>query len=151
MTSRREALFALTAFATAGAVRSASAADDKGIMHSTVFEWESFKAEPTKVGSVRHVFQQPTATLDELECHITTLNPGASPHPPHTHPDEELIIVREGTIESSMNGVTRRAGAGSILFHASNEPHTVKNVGDGPATYHVIKWNSPGMKKGGSR
>ncbi len=143
MTSRREALFALAALA-AGA-KSASAADKKPVMHSTVFDWESFKAEPTKVGSVRRVFQQPTATLDELECHITTLNPGASPHPPHTHPDEELIIVREGTIESSMNGVTRRAGPGSILFHASNEPHTVTNVGDVPATYHVIKWNSPGM------
>jgi mannose-6-phosphate isomerase-like protein (cupin superfamily) len=149
MTSRREALFALAAFAAAGSARSASAEDGKPVMHSTVFEWESLRAEPTRVGSVRHVFQQPTATLDELECHVTTLNPGASPHPAHTHPDEELIIVREGTIESSMNGVSRRAGPGSILFHASNEPHTVKNVGDGPATYHVIKWNSPGMLKKG--
>ena len=23
--------------------------------------------------------------------------------------------------------------------------HSIRNVGDGPATYHVIKWNSPGM------
>jgi hypothetical protein len=24
--------------------------------------------------------------------------------------------------------------------------HTIRNVGNVPATYHVIKWNSPGMK-----
>ena len=44
-----------------------------------------------------------TATLDELECHITTLNPGETPHPPHKHPDEELVIVKEGTVESLVN------------------------------------------------
>jgi hypothetical protein len=25
--------------------------------------------------------------------------------------------------------------------------HSVRNVGNTPATYHVIKWNSPGMLK----
>ena len=43
--------------------------------------------------------QQPTATLDELEIHITTLNKGETPHAPHQHPDEELVIVKEGTVE----------------------------------------------------
>jgi hypothetical protein len=25
--------------------------------------------------------------------------------------------------------------------------HAIRNVGETPATYHVIKWNSPGMLK----
>jgi hypothetical protein len=25
--------------------------------------------------------------------------------------------------------------------------HGIRNVGEGPATYHVIRWNSPGMLK----
>jgi hypothetical protein len=37
-------------------------------------------------------------------------------------------------------------GPGSVIFNASNQWHSVKNVGDVPATYHVINWTSPGMK-----
>jgi quercetin dioxygenase-like cupin family protein len=117
------------------------------VMGSSIFDWNTLLVQKTKVGESRKVCQAPTATLDELECHITTLNPGETPHPPHKHPDEEVVIVKEGTVESLVNGVTRRVGPGSVIFQASNQMHSIRNVGDGPATYHVIKWNSPGMLK----
>jgi XRE family transcriptional regulator, regulator of sulfur utilization len=117
------------------------------IMGSSIFNWNTLPVHKTKVGETRRVCQAPTATLDELECHITTLNPGETPHPPHKHPDEEIVIVKEGTVESLVNGTTRRVGPGSVIFQASNQLHSIRNVGDGPATYHVIKWNSPGMLK----
>ena len=116
-------------------------------MGSTIFDWNELKPEPNKTGVVRRVVQRPTATLDELEMHITTLNAGESPHAPHKHPDEELIVVKEGTVEALVNGQMRRVGPGSVIFQASNQMHTIRNVGDGPATYHVIRWNSPGMLK----
>jgi len=115
------------------------------LMTSSVFDWNKMEAKPNKVGVVRKVFQAPTPTLDELECHITTLNPGQTPHEPHKHLDEELIIVKEGTVESLVNGQTRRVGAGSIIFQSSNQLHAIRNVGETPATYFVVKWNSPGM------
>jgi quercetin dioxygenase-like cupin family protein len=107
-------------------------------------DWAALKAEPNKTGSVRRVVQRPTATLDELEIHITTLNPGETPHPPHQHPAEELLIIKEGTVESLVNGELRRVGPGSIIFQASNQLHSIRNVGTTPATYHVIQWKSPG-------
>jgi quercetin dioxygenase-like cupin family protein len=112
------------------------------VMHSGVFSWESLAPQSTKVGAVRRVFDTPTPTLSELEMHITTLRPGEAPHGPHRHPDEELIIIKEGTVESNLDGVLRRLGPGSVIFHASNELHTIKNVGSTEATYHVIKWRS---------
>jgi quercetin dioxygenase-like cupin family protein len=124
------------------ATASRAEAPAAAVMHSGVFPWESLAATATKVGAVRRVFDTPTPTLDELEMHITTLKPGEAPHGPHRHPDEELIIVKEGTIESNLEGVLRRLGPGSVIFHASNELHTVRNVGDTEATYHVIKWRS---------
>lgn len=146
MVTRRDVLVALAAAAltlggTAG-VRVQSA-----VLSSTVFEWNAMTAQATKVGAVRRVCQSPTATLDELEIHITTLNPGETPHPPHKHPAEELLIVKEGTVESLVNGQLRRVGPGSVIFQASEQMHSVRNVGDGPATYHVIQWQSPGMLK----
>ncbi|HEX9000160.1 MAG TPA: cupin domain-containing protein [Blastocatellia bacterium] len=116
-------------------------------MTSSVFEWEKMVAKPSKVGAARQVLRAPTPTLDELECHITTLNPGATPHEPHKHVDEELILVKEGTVESLVNGVKRKAGPGSVIFQSSNQLHAIRNVGDTPATYFVVKWNSPGMMR----
>lgn len=144
MFTRRDTIIAAITLCIAACV--AAAGQRKNVMGSSVFDWAATSARPTKVGAVRKLFEAPTATLDELECHITTLNPGESPHPPHQHPDEELIVVKEGTVESMVGGETRRVGAGSVIFQASNQMHSIRNVGRTPATYHVIKWNSPGMK-----
>jgi len=114
------------------------------VMQSTVFDWNSIAVKQTDVGSVRQFFRNPTVTLDELECHVTTLKPGLQSHPPHQHPNEELIIIREGNVEVLSNGEWKKAGPGSVVFNASNQLHALKNVGTIPAVYHVINWKSPG-------
>ena len=133
----------LATAAVAGFARSAPPAP----LHSSVFAWSGFKAEPTKTGSRRECLDARTATLDRLETHVTTLNPGESPHPAHKHPEEELIIVKEGVLEAAQNDKTTRVEAGGLIFQASNELHGLKNVGTKPAVYYVIKWFSPGMLK----
>ena len=117
------------------------------VMGSMAFDWNQLAVHKTPKGESRKVCKAPTATLDELEIHVTTLNPGELAHPPHQHPDEELLIIKEGTVEALVNGEWKRLGPGSVIFQASNQLHSIKNVGDTPATYHVIKWNSPGMLK----
>jgi quercetin dioxygenase-like cupin family protein len=117
------------------------------LLGSSVFEWNSIEAKPTKTGSRRDFFQAPTATLDDLECHVTTLNPGEIPHQPHKHPDEELVIVKEGTLEVQTTGSTKTAGPGSVIFQASNQMHGMRNIGKTQATYFVIRWKSPGTLK----
>ncbi len=150
MITRRDLLVALIAIGVTLFV-GALARSDTPIMRSAVFDWNAIAVKQTRTGASRQFFRAPTATLDELECHVTTLNPGESPHAPHTHPDEELIIVKEGTLEATQNGETHRVGPGSVIFQASNQMHGLKNVGAGPATYHVIRWNSPGMLKNKSK
>jgi quercetin dioxygenase-like cupin family protein len=105
------------------------------------------KAEPTKTGARREVFDAPTATLERFASHITTLNPGEAPHPAHRHPEEELMIVKEGTLEVMLNGQPTRADAGGMIFCASNELHGIRNVGKTPATYYVVKWYPHDMPK----
>ena len=110
------------------------------------FTWDQIMASPLQPnGLSRHVLREPTATTDQLQFHITTLPPGKSSHAPHRHPNEEIIIIKEGTVEALVDGVERRLGPGSFIFQASNHLHGIKNVGDTPATYYVINWHSPGM------
>ena len=111
-------------------------------MGSAVFDWNAIPAKPTDVGSVRSFFKAPTATLDELELHVTTLDPGKTSHPPHRHPNEELIIIKQGTVETLQDGQWKRVGPGSVIFTASNQLHGLRNVGTDQAIYHVINWKS---------
>jgi XRE family transcriptional regulator, regulator of sulfur utilization len=108
-----------------------------------VFDWTKMDTRTTDVGAIRNLVRQPTATLDELEMHVTTLNPGLASHPAHQHPNEELVIVREGTVDVLNGGAWKRLGPGSVIFNASNSPHALRNVGATPAIYHVINWKTP--------
>jgi quercetin dioxygenase-like cupin family protein len=121
----------------------ATLAAQQQVQKSTVFEWAALEAKPTPIGARRVVMRAPTPTLDELEIHVTTLNVGEVSHPPHQHPEEELLIVKEGTVETLQNGKPSRLGPGSIIFHSSNDLHNIRNAGTTPATYHVIQWRVP--------
>lgn len=121
---------------------------------SAVYTWESLPVEKTTSGERRAVFDSYTATVDRLETHVTTVNPGTASHAAHKHPDEELIFVRQGLIEATINGTSHRANAGSVIFFASNDLHGMRNVGETPASYFVLRWTSPGRegpRPGGSR
>jgi quercetin dioxygenase-like cupin family protein len=116
------------------------------LLDSTAWQWADLQPKKTDVGELRTVVRQPTRTLDELEMHITTLNPHTASHKPHTHPNEEMVIVKEGTLQAHVNGKEIVVPAGGVLFFASMQPHAVQNIGDTPATYYVINWASPGSK-----
>lgn len=146
--TRRDVIVAtIAATVSLGTLLAAQQAEKKPILGPTVFDWSQLQDKPTQVGSVRSVVRQPTATLDELEMHITTLKPGIASHEPHRHPNEELIIIREGTVETLSDGVWKRVGPGSIIFNASNSLHGLRNVGTTPAVYHVVNWTSPATPK----
>ncbi len=143
--TRRDVIVGLAAMP--GALQALAANDgDAHIMGPTVFNWNDMKPVKTATGEVRSLCKSPTATVDQLEMHVTTLNPGMTSHPPHRHVNEELIILREGECETLSNGSWIKVGPGSVVFNASNSLHCIRNVGATPATYHVINW-SPNKEK----
>lgn len=138
--TRRDGIVALIAASLASAATWAAQPDASTKLPSSVFDWSKLTAEKTAVGERRAVFDAPSATLDRVECHVTTVKAGETPHAPHKHVEEELIIIKEGTLEVMQKGATVVAGPGSVIFEASNDFHGLKNVGDAPATYFVVKW-----------
>jgi quercetin dioxygenase-like cupin family protein len=113
--------------------------DPKPTLRSTVYDWEKLPVQPTKTGERRAIFKGSTVTLKDLSVHATTIDAGQAAHGAHRHPDDELVIVREGTLEVTIGDRTERAAAGSLLFFASNDLHGMRNAGDTRASYYVIR------------
>jgi quercetin dioxygenase-like cupin family protein len=148
LTKRDLCVAAATAILTTGVALGAAAAlareheSRQPILGPATFDWKDMKAVATPTGDVRSLYKGPTATLPELEMHVTTLNPGTTSHPPHHHVNEELVIIREGLVETLSAGKWVRLGPGSVIFNASDSLHGLRNVGTTPAVYHVINWST---------
>jgi mannose-6-phosphate isomerase-like protein (cupin superfamily) len=106
---------------------------------STVFNWAQLAAIPTQAGECRNFFDAATRTLARMECHATTLRAGERAHEAHRHADEEMIFVKEGQLEVTINERTEQAATGAVLFFASMDLHGMRNAGAAPATYYVLR------------
>jgi mannose-6-phosphate isomerase-like protein (cupin superfamily) len=109
------------------------------LSNSQVFPFDNLPVHRSADGAEsRPVLKGKLPTGEMLEVHETSLPPGAMPHPPHHHLHSELWLVREGTIELTVNGHGQTVGPGGVGFAASNQEHGIKNVGKIPAQYFVV-------------
>lgn len=94
--------------------------------------------------TVRFLFNQPTTVVKRLDCHVSTLQPGVAPHPPHRHEAEELLIALSGKLEvvraNQQPLTTETILPGQMVYHSSDSVHTVQAANSGPASYLVLKW-----------
>jgi mannose-6-phosphate isomerase-like protein (cupin superfamily) len=68
------------------------------------------------------------------------LDPGQTPHAPHTHVEEEVMIVERGTGAIVCDGKTTNVGPGSVMYTAPRAPHGITNTGDKPLVFYYVKW-----------
>lgn len=94
-----------------------------------------------------HYFRGPTALHHRLTCHASVLNPGTTPHPPHAHVEEEILIVLdgEGTLQVAEDIATdavtpRPVKAGAVAYYPAYWFHTLTNTSTAPLTYLMFKW-----------
>ena len=131
--SRREGLLAFLA-----ALPAVGVAAEKPALPSKVYPFEDLRVERSADNSFRPVLEGVTNSGCHLEVHETDLAPGGMPHPPHHHAHEEMFLLREGTVEITINGRSTKLGPGSVGFVASNDEHGIRNAGDTHAHYFVI-------------
>lgn len=89
-------------------------------------------------------YNGPTDQLSVMCTGMAILDPGASPHPPHTHPEEEFMIVGDGTGEIEVAGKVTQVGPGAIMYCAGNVLHGIRNTGKVPMTFYWSKWSAKG-------
>jgi (S)-ureidoglycine aminohydrolase len=108
-----------------------------------VYRWDSLITTIEDTRTRKEIMEGSTTSLAHFEAHISSLQPGKAPHPPHTHADEEeLIIVKEGQARITINGVSNIMGPGSIAYAIPGEEHGIVNAGKTQATYYIFKYKS---------
>jgi len=91
-------------------------------------------------GALRLILQGETGQLKSLTVGSMQLRPGQAPHPPHSHPEEELILVTKGECEINVEGKTSKAGPGTVMYAASNHVHGISNTSGSPMTFYFFKY-----------
>jgi quercetin dioxygenase-like cupin family protein len=93
-------------------------------------------------GDLLIYFDGSTDQLKTVTAGSLRLNPGATPHPPHQHPEEEFLVVTEGTGEISVEGKVTLVGPGAMMYCAANRLHGIVNTGKTPLLFYFYKWRA---------
>jgi mannose-6-phosphate isomerase-like protein (cupin superfamily) len=93
-------------------------------------------------GDLRVYFDGPTEQLHAITAGSLRLHPGMSPHPPHQHPEEEIMVVAEGTGEISVEGKAAKVAPGSTMYCAAGKLHGIVNTGKSPLLFYYFKWKA---------
>jgi quercetin dioxygenase-like cupin family protein len=93
------------------------------------------------------IFSGSTCCMDSFSSHVSVLSPDIMPHEPHTHAEEELLIMLSGEADlvipegKSLKTETRkRVRPGSFAYYPAFKVHTIHNPGREHATYLMFKW-----------
>ncbi len=120
------------------ALAAAAAQAQTGALPSKTLSYDELPVRNSGENRQRAMLRGKLHTGFEIEVHETELAPGLAPHAPHHHAHEEMIFIREGTLEVTISGKSSKLGPGSVAFVASNEEHGWRNVSDTRAKYFVL-------------
>ena len=137
MPNRRD-LLKLAAFQAPFQMMIAAEAGNK-LANGTVDQGQA-KVTHEDFGDLRVYLEGRTDQLGALTFGSLLLWPGKSPHPPHEHPEEEIMIVTQGTGEISVEGKMTKVAAGSSMYCASGKLHGILNTGKSPLLFYYFKW-----------
>lgn len=101
---------------------------------------EKARLDPQPFGDLRVYMEGNTEQLKGLTVGSLELKAGQSPHPPHTHPEEEILLITEGHAEISIGGKVTTVGPGTAMYVGSNHVHGIVNKSPAPMTFYYVKW-----------
>jgi quercetin dioxygenase-like cupin family protein len=107
---------------------------------NAVFSAKDARLTKEPFGDLLIYFDGPTDQLRQMTAGSLRLKPGASPHPPHQHPEEEFLLVTEGTGEIDLEGKITKVGPGSMMYCAAGKLHGIVNTGQTPLLFYFYKW-----------
>src|SRR5207237_10737327 len=94
----------------------------------TIVTAKSSKLTRESFGDLRIFFEGPTEYIKSMTAGSLALKPGMSPHPPHQHPEEEFMVITEGTGEISIDGKVTPVAPGAMMYVSPNRLHGIVNT-----------------------
>jgi mannose-6-phosphate isomerase-like protein (cupin superfamily) len=119
----------------------AMAAGAPGIPNATLSASDA-KLTRESFGDLRVYFDGPTGQVKSMTAGSLLLKPGMTPHPPHEHPEEEFMVVTEGTGEITLDGKKSKVGPGSMMYAGAGRLHGIVNTGRTPLLFYFYKWKA---------
>jgi mannose-6-phosphate isomerase-like protein (cupin superfamily) len=96
------------------------------------------------------IFDGRTCNLEQLTVHASVLSPSCCPHPPHAHPEEEILLVLDGeavcVIPDSgeqSDPRTEVLRSGEFVYYPAYQYHTIRNASERQLVYIMMKWRGP--------
>jgi uncharacterized RmlC-like cupin family protein len=93
------------------------------------------------------LFNGITEGLSEISCHAAALSFGYSPHAPHSHKGEHLLILLSGNLNlifldelSSDKLKSIPIKKGQFIYYSSYFTHAIKTTSKAPANYLIFSW-----------
>ncbi|HYF67764.1 MAG TPA: cupin domain-containing protein [Ohtaekwangia sp.] len=105
---------------------------------SAVVNWDDVAFNESETGGRKQFFDRPTTALSRLEMHTTKLNAGLNSHAPHTHPEEEVVLLLRGEAEMQIGDKHTKVLPGGLIFLDSDIPHAITNTGTTPCEYFAF-------------
>ena len=122
----------------------------QGKIESKAYNWNDSNPAKEENRIRRQYLDGKTTLLQNLEIHTSTVEAGEAPHPPHTHTDqEELVIIKEGTLKVTIQSSSKTLGPGSVVYVIPGEEHGFVNAGNTSCTYFIIKFKTGGIRSSG--
>jgi (S)-ureidoglycine aminohydrolase len=109
---------------------------------SFMLDWNDLKTSTTGKGYRRDFFNKATSQLKQFEMHTTALNADSVSHAPHTHVQEEIILILRGNVTMHIDGKLYPASPGDVVFLPSRVPHALMNTGKEQCEYFAFQWRN---------
>lgn len=107
---------------------------------SVILSEADIPADVADWGTFLPYFTDDTHVLKPVLVGVAKIDAGQEIHPPHRHADEEYLMITKGRGEWYLNGETRPAKQGDILFARAWDYHGVKAADDSPLEFVVFKY-----------
>lgn len=109
---------------------------------SFILDWNALKTTNTGKGYRRDFFNRATSQLAQFEMHTTALNADSSSHTPHTHVQEEIVLILRGHVTMHIGDDFYPASPGDVVFLPSRIPHALMNTGREQCEYFAFQWRN---------
>ncbi len=134
----------------------------KGHFSSTTLEgvirnWSlPLEGDPDSGWKPHSIARGSTPNVSSMSVHASVLAPGKSPHPPHAHVEEEILLILDGVADILLGegpdpevATVHPLKCGAFAYYPAYQYHTIRNAGTEPVTYLMFKWSGPPIETEG--